>query len=67
MAIAKSIEISSDSTQSFDQAVKDGVARCGKTVKNIKEAWVKEQKVTVENGQVTNYRVHMMITFVVND
>lgn len=67
MSIAKSIEISSDSPTSFDDAVKQGIERAGRTVKNIKEAWVKEQKVTVEDGKVTRYRVHMMMTFVIND
>ena len=67
MAIAKTIEISSESPNSFDEAVKEGIKRAGKTVQNIKDAWIKEQKVTVENNQVTVYRVHMLITFAVND
>ena len=67
MSIAKSIEISANSPNSFDDAVKDGVATASKTVRNIKEAWVKEQKVVVSDGKVTEYRVHMMVTFVVND
>ena len=67
MAIAKTIEISCESPESFDAAVKDGIKRAGKTVQNIKDAWIKEQKVVVENNQVTAYRVHMLITFTVND
>ncbi len=67
MSIAKSIEISSDSPSSFDDAVKQGVARASKSIHDIKEAWVKEQKVVVSDGQVTGYRVHMMVTFIVND
>ncbi len=64
MSVAKITEISASSTVSFDDAVKVGVERASKTLKNIKGAWVKEQSVVVENDKVTEYRVTMKVTFV---
>jgi flavin-binding protein dodecin len=67
MSIAKVIEISSTSTKSFDDAIREGIARASKTVEGIKEAWIQEQTVKVEHNKVTEYRVHMRLTFVVKD
>ena len=64
MSVAKITEISASSTVSFDDAVKVGVERASKTLKNIKGAWVKEQSVVVDNDKVTEYRVTMKVTFV---
>lgn len=65
MTVAKTIEISSTSTTSFDDAVSAGIASASNTVKNIKSAWVKDQSVSVENGAVTEWRVNLKVTFVV--
>ena len=67
MSVAKVIEISSSSSKSFEDAIKDGVSRADKTLKNIQGAWIKEQQVVVAKGKVTGYRVNMMVTFVLND
>ena len=67
MAIARVTEISSTSTQSFDDAIQQGVARATKTLRNVKSAWIKEQRVDLENGQVAEYQVNMMVTFVLDD
>lgn len=64
MAIAKVSEIISSSGKSFDDAIKDGIKRASKTVSNIKGAWVKDQKVVVENGKIVEYRVILRVTFV---
>lgn len=66
MSVAKITEISASSTVSFDDAVKVGIERAGKTLKNIKGAWVKEQSVVVDDNKVTEYRVTMKVTFVLN-
>jgi flavin-binding protein dodecin len=66
MSVAKIIEISSESTTSFEDAVQQGVTRASKTVRNIKSAWVKEQQVVVDNGKVTMYRVDLKVTFVLD-
>ena len=64
MSVAKITEISSSSTTSFDDAIKTGIARASKTLKNVQGAWVSEQKVVVNDGAVTEYRVNMKVTFV---
>lgn len=66
-SVAKVTEISAESPDSFDDAVRVGVTRASKTIHNIKSAWVAEQHAVVENGQVAGYRVHLRITFVLDD
>jgi flavin-binding protein dodecin len=67
MSIAKSSEISASSDKSFEDAVKKGIKRFSKTIDNIEGAWVKEQKVVVKDGDVSEYRVTMIVTFLLND
>jgi flavin-binding protein dodecin len=64
MSVAKVIEISSASSESFEDAIEKGIARATETVENVRGAWVKEQQVKVENGKITEYRVDMKVTFV---
>lgn len=66
MSVAKVIEISAHSKTSFEDAINQGIRRACKSVDNVRGAWVKEQKVTVEKGQITSYSVHMQVTFVVD-
>ena len=67
MSVAKVSEISAVSTTSFEDAVKVGIARAHKTLKNITGAWVNEMKVDVVDGEVSAYRVNMKVTFVLTD
>jgi dodecin len=64
MSVAKIIEVTASSKTSFEDAMKKGVARASKTIKGIRGAWVQDQKVDVENGKITAFRVTMKITFV---
>jgi len=64
MSVAKVVEISSESTESFEDAVKRGIERAEKSLKNVKGAWIAEQKVTVEDGNIVKYRVYMRVSFV---
>ena len=64
MTVARITEISSISSVSFEDAVKQGVERANQTLKNIKGAWVKDQEVNVENGKITGYKVILKVTFV---
>ncbi|HRQ63808.1 MAG TPA: dodecin family protein [Xanthomonadaceae bacterium] len=66
MAIAKIIEISSDSDTSFQDAIEQGVARAEQTLKNVKGAWIAEQKLNIDKGRITSYRVIMRVSFVVD-
>ena len=67
MAVARVTEISSTSPKSFDDAISDGIARATKTLRNVKSAWVKEQRVDIADGRVTEYQVNLLITFVLDD
>lgn len=68
MSIAKVTEIIASSTTSFDDAITMGVARAHKTLKNLKSAWVENQQVTLnDKGQITEYRVQLKITFILED
>jgi len=64
MSVAKIIEICSESPKSFEDAIQVGIQQANKSVKNIRGAWVKEQKVDVRDGKVIAYRVHLNVTFV---
>lgn len=66
MSVAKIIEISAESSESFEAAIREGIQRAGKTVKNIRSAWVGDQQVEVENDKIVNYRVHLKVTFVLD-
>ena len=64
MSVAKIIEISAASTKSFEDAIATGLARVDATLDEVQGAWIKEQKVKVEKGKIVEFRVIMMVTFV---
>ena len=68
MAVASISEIKASSTESFDDALNQGVARAVKTLRNVKSAWVQNQDVQIdENGNIVEYRVQLKVTFVLDD
>ena len=67
MSVAKVTEITASSTQSFDDAIQQGVARANKTLKKIKGAWIQEQSVSISDGKIDEYRVNMKVTFILKD
>jgi dodecin len=64
MTVAKVVEIYASSPKSFEDAIQQGISRAHKTLKNIRGAWVHEQKVDVEKGKIVGYRVNMKVTFI---
>ncbi len=64
MSVAKVTEITASSKKSFEDAINTGIKRACKTLKNVKGAWVQDQKVDIEKGKVTAYRVTLRVTFV---
>ncbi len=64
MAVAKVTEIIASSSKSFEDAVQKGIARADKTLKNVSGAWVDGQKVVVKKGKITEYRVILKVTFI---
>ena len=67
MSVARVTEISSTSEKSFEDAIKHGISRANKTIRNIKGAWIKEQQIDLDGETITRYRVNMLITFVLDE
>ena len=67
MSVARNTEISATSTQSFEDAIRQGLTRATRTLRNVKGAWIKEQSVDIEDGGIVAYRVNMLVTFVLDD
>ncbi|MCI0615071.1 dodecin family protein [bacterium] len=67
MSVAKVTEITSTSKKSFEDAINSGIKRANKTLKNVTGAWIKSQKVDITSGKITDYRVNMKVTFILND
>jgi len=68
MTVAKVTEIKVSSTKSFDDAIREGITRANQTLENVKSAWIKDFEVMIDDqGQITEYRVLMKVTFVIKD
>ena len=67
MSIAKTSEISASSSKSFEDAIRKGIKRFSKTIDKVEGAWIKEQKVVVDDGDVSEYRVTMKVSFLLKD
>ncbi len=68
MSVARITEIKVSSIVSFDDAIKAGIARAQKTLSNIRSAWIENQEVLIDDkGQITEYRVQMKVTFILED
>ena len=63
-SVARVTTITSRSDSSFEDAIRNGVARASETLRNVEGAWVKEQKVNVSNGNITSWQVVLEVTFV---
>ena len=64
MSVARVTEIIAASDKSFEDAVKNGVARASETLRNVQSAWVKDQSVIVSDGNISEYRVVLKVTFI---
>lgn len=66
MSVAKIVELTAESSSSFEDAIQKGIAKACDTLRNVQGAWVKEQKVVVKDGKISAYRVDLKITFVLD-
>jgi len=66
MSVAKVTELICESNKSFEDAINRGIARADQTLRNVTEAWVQSQKVIIEGGKITGYRVILKVTFVLD-
>lgn len=67
MSVAKVTEITSESREGFQEAIREGISRAAKTLKNLQSVWIKDQEIVLKNDQPERYRVTMKVTFVLND
>lgn len=68
MSVARVTEIKASSPTSFDAAMAEGIKRAHKTLKNVKSAWIQNHEVLLDgNGEISEYRVQLKITFVLED
>ena len=67
MSVARITTLSANSKTSFDAAIKEGIDRANKTLRNVTGAWVKEQKVEISDGAVVAWHVVLEVTFVLDD
>ena len=68
MSISRSTEVKSSSPISFDDAMKKGIARAQKTLRNVKSAWIWNQEIRLDDkGEISEYRVQMKITFLLDE
>lgn len=66
MSVARVTELSATSQQGFESAAKEAIERANQTLRNVESAWVKDQNLIIENGQITGYKVNLAITFVLD-
>lgn len=66
MAVLKVIEVLSNSEKSWEDATKKAVKHASKSVKNIRSVYVQEHSASVKDGEVSDFRVNLKITFEVN-
>ncbi|HLH26986.1 MAG TPA: dodecin family protein [Chloroflexota bacterium] len=65
--VARVIEISARSDKSFDDAIRVGIERANKTLRQVEAAWIKDQRVELKDGKIVGYQVNMLVTFVLED
>jgi dodecin len=67
MSVAKVTELSATSSKSFEDAIQQGIERATKTLRNVKSAWVKEMRVSIDNNKISEYQVNIQVTFVLEN
>ena len=67
MTVARVTEISAASPDGFEAAIREGIQRATKTLRNVQSAWVKDMNILMEDGQIRAYKVNLLVTFVLED
>ena len=67
MSVARVTEISSTSETSFEDAIRQGVSRATATLRHVSGAWIKEQRIDIHDGKITQFQVNMLVTFVLEE
>jgi flavin-binding protein dodecin len=67
VSVARVTEISAVSEKGSEDAIQQGIARATKTLRNVEGAWIKDQNVMIEDGNIVGYKVNLEVTFVLED
>lgn len=64
MSVARITELSATSQTSFEDAVQQAISRATSTLRGVEGAWIKDQNILIEDGNITGYKVNLAVTFV---
>jgi flavin-binding protein dodecin len=67
MTVARVTELSVVHPEGFEEAIKEGINRANRTLRNVQGCWVKDMNVLIDDGQIRGSKVNMDITFVLED
>jgi flavin-binding protein dodecin len=67
MSVARVTELSCTSTESFEDAIRQGIERANKTLREVRSAWVKEQRVNIGRDGAVEFQANILVTFVLDD
>ncbi len=67
MSVARVTELSCTSTESFEDAIRQGIDRANRTLRQVRSAWVKEERVNIRDGGTLEFQVNILVTFVLED
>lgn len=67
MSVARVTELSAINPNSFEDAINEGINRATQTLRGVEGAWVKDQNVVLDNGNIVGYKVNLEITFRLED
>ena len=67
MSVARVTELSCTSTQSFEDAIRQGIDRANKTLRQVRSVWIKEQRVNIGRDGALEFQVNVLLTFVLED
>ena len=67
MSVARITELSATSQTSFEDAIQQAISRATSTLRGVEGAWIKDQNVLIEDGNITGYKVNLAVTFVLED
>ena len=67
MSVARVTELSCTSTESFEDAIRQGIERANRTLRGVRSAWVKVQRVMVNRENAIEFQANILVTFVLED
>jgi flavin-binding protein dodecin len=67
MSVARVTELSCSSPESFEEAIRQGIERANRTLRQVRSAWVKEQRVNIGRDGALEFQANILVTFVLED